>query len=83
MRHHTEIPRRVTHRFSIAAICGFVMFSATFAVATAFRPAPAFEEITEQPVLDPVAQRAEAGHQQLLDERLHLHFKRLHALRLN
>ena len=74
----TQVPKRVRSRFAIAAICGFVMFTASFALATVFRSSAASPVIEEGPV--PTLNALESAHQSALDTRLHLHMKRLHAV---
>lgn len=74
----TRVTRRLEGRFAISAILAFCMFSATFALATAIGPAaPAFPKVAP---LGPEATHAEVGVQELVDERIHLHLKRLHTL---
>lgn len=68
-------PRPAGGRFTLAALCGLVMFSATFALASALGGEEALARTS-----DPLALEAEDDTRALLDERLHLHLKRLHAL---
>lgn len=67
-------PRPAQGRFTLAALCGFVMFSATFALATAMGTDD------RGPPVDPVVAAAEGQTRDLLDERMYLHLKRMHAL---
>ena len=71
-------PTPARGRFTLAALSGFVMFSATFALATAMGggPSAGTGAVSE----DPAAMSAEHDTRTLLDERVHLHLKRLHAL---
>lgn len=71
-------PRPAKGRVTLAALSGFVMFSATFALATAIHsdPVPGSGAGPQ----DPAMIAAEHDTRDLLDERMHLHLKRLHAL---
>lgn len=70
-------PRPAKGRITLAALCGFVMFSTTFALATAIGSGPA---PGPRGASDPIALAAEHDTRSVLDERMHLHLKRLHAL---
>lgn len=74
----TRVTRRLEGRFAISAILGFCMFSATFALATAIGPSQ--RELPSVARIGPEAARAELEVQELVDERIHLHLKRLHVL---
>lgn len=73
---------RVTHwlkgRFAISAILAFCMFSATFALATAIGPSAS--PLPSVAPVSPEAAYAEVGVEELVNERIHLHLKRLHVL---
>ncbi len=73
--------RRVTShlegRFAMSAILAFCMFSATFALATAMGPV---KQVPASAALSAEATVAELQVQELVDERIHMHLKRLHAL---
>lgn len=77
-RNVTSLSKKSRGRFTLAALVGFAMFSATFALATAMSPDPVPEVATTSRT--EVALAAEAETRALLDERVHLHLKRLHAL---
>lgn len=71
----TQLPRRAGGRFTLVALCAFVMFSATFALATAFRR----DGGGPGKVVAPPSP-AEDAQRELVSERVHLHLKRLHTL---
>lgn len=77
-----RILRRVTSqlegRFAVSAILAFCMFSATFALATVIAPARGARAPVEEP--RPTAIAAELHVRELVEERIHMHLKRLHAL---
>lgn len=60
-------------KFSLLAISAFVLLSGTFALATALIPEPK-DEVRP---MSPVVAAAEADLRGTLDERVHLHLKRL------
>ena len=70
----TQVPRAAQGRFTLAAICGFMMFSATFALATAIGR----DELPAQR-RSPQAINAEQETRAMVAERMHLHLKRLQS----
>lgn len=74
----TRVTRHLEGRFAISAILGFCMFSATFALATAIGPTQ--RGLPSVAPVSPEAAYAELEVQELVDERIHLHLKRLHML---
>jgi hypothetical protein len=74
-----RVIRPLEGRFALAAIGGFCMFSATFALATAMSPSQV-EHIPPASSSSPEVEEAEAGVRAAVDERLHLHLKRLQTL---
>lgn len=74
-----KITRHLEGRFALSAILAFCMFSATFALATAIGPARVQGALGEAR-LSPEATVAELHVQELVDERIHMHLKRLHSL---
>ena len=77
-RNVKSVRRRFEGRIAASAIVGFVMFSATFAVTTlvSSTSAPGLPPLS----LNPEVVAAETDVRELVDERLHLHLKRLHGL---
>lgn len=73
-----RVTRHLEGRFAITAILAFCMFSATFALATAMGPVRARE--ARLAALSPDAAQAEFEVKELVDERIHMHLKRLHVL---
>lgn len=63
-------------RFTLFAIAAFVLLSATFALATAILP----EQTASSEPLSPVVVAAETQLKDTLDQRVHLHLKRLASL---
>lgn len=74
--------RRVTTalegRFAISAILAFCMFSATFALATVISPSRTPRGQTASASSETLA--AELDARELVEERIHMHLKRLHTL---
>lgn len=74
----SSVTRRFEGRIAASAIVGFVMFSATFAVTTLVSSTRAH---TLPPLsLNPDVVAAETDVRELVDERMHMHLKRLHGL---
>ncbi|MFZ9888562.1 MAG: hypothetical protein ACO3JL_13775 [Myxococcota bacterium] len=73
-----RVTRQLEGRFALTAILAFCLFSATFALATAVVPGG---EVGQRSSLDePATLAAEQGVRELLEERLHMHLKRIHSL---
>jgi hypothetical protein len=74
----SSVTRAFEGRIAASAIVGFVMFSATFAVTTLVSASQA--QGLPPMMASPEVVAAETDVRELVDERMHLHLKRLHGL---
>jgi hypothetical protein len=75
-----RVTKALEGRFAISAILAFCMFSATFALATVIAPGRAPATPSAIASVGPEGLAAELVVRELVEERIHMHLKRLHSM---